>query len=146
MKRLEMLLSVLLVVFVISVSAQANPLPPLVDQGDTVYDAVSKISWVKNANLGGPMTWDEANTWAAGLNINGLTGWRQPTLDEMQNLYNQGVTYKTPGLFTDLRALLYWTGTEYAPNPDNAWEFNFYLGSQHYYSKYNKLYAMAVRP
>ena len=40
----------------------------------------------------------------------------------------------------------YWSGTEYAPNPDNAWNFNTNNGNQNNDDKNNALYAMAVRP
>ena len=40
----------------------------------------------------------------------------------------------------------YWSGTEYAPNPDNAWNFNTDNGNQNNDDKNNVLYAVAVRP
>lgn len=40
----------------------------------------------------------------------------------------------------------YWSGTEYAPNPNNAWNFNTNDGNQNNANKNNALYALAVRP
>jgi len=40
----------------------------------------------------------------------------------------------------------YWSGTEYATNPDNAWNFNFNNGNQNVNNKDNNNYALAVRP
>lgn len=40
----------------------------------------------------------------------------------------------------------YWSGTEYAPNPNNAWDFNFNNGNQNNNNKNNNNYAWAVRP
>jgi hypothetical protein len=40
----------------------------------------------------------------------------------------------------------YWSGTEYAPNPNNAWNFNTNDGNQNNDDKNNALYAVAVRP
>jgi len=40
----------------------------------------------------------------------------------------------------------YWSGTEYAPNTNNAWNFNTNNGNQNANNKNNQLYAMAVRP
>ena len=40
----------------------------------------------------------------------------------------------------------YWSGTEYAPNLDNAWNFNTNDGNQNNDDKQNELLAMAVRP
>jgi hypothetical protein len=48
---------------------------------DAYYDTTLDITWLANANAAGfgAMTWAEANAWAAGLNINGISGWRLPT-------------------------------------------------------------------
>ena len=40
----------------------------------------------------------------------------------------------------------YWSSTEYAPNPNNAWNFNFNNGNQNANDKNNDNYAWAVRP
>jgi len=40
----------------------------------------------------------------------------------------------------------YWSGTEYAPNTNNAWNFNFNNGNQNANNKNNNNYAWAVRP
>jgi hypothetical protein len=40
----------------------------------------------------------------------------------------------------------YWSGTEYAPNPSNAWNFNTNDGNQNNNDKTNNFYALAVRP
>ena len=40
----------------------------------------------------------------------------------------------------------YWSGTEYFPNPDYAWDFNAYNGYQINYGKYYQFYAWAVSP
>ena len=39
----------------------------------------------------------------------------------------------------------YWSGTEYAPNTNNAWNFNFNNGNQNNNNKNNNNYALAVR-
>ena len=44
------------------------------------YDDDLDITWAANANINGiMMNWADANTWAAGLDIGGVTGWRLPT-------------------------------------------------------------------
>ena len=40
----------------------------------------------------------------------------------------------------------YWSGTEYAPNTNNAWNFNTNNGNQNANNKNNNMFAMAVRP
>jgi hypothetical protein len=49
-----------------------------------LYDTVLDVTWLRNGNVNGQMTWDQANTWASSLNNNAtygnLTGWRLPTM------------------------------------------------------------------
>jgi hypothetical protein len=40
----------------------------------------------------------------------------------------------------------YWSGTTYAPNTSNAWNFNFNNGNQNNNNKSNNNYAWAVSP
>lgn len=47
---------------------------------DAYYDTTLDITWLADANVAGnPLSWEEANAWVTGLNINGVTGWRLPT-------------------------------------------------------------------
>ena len=41
---------------------------------------------------------------------------------------------------------VYWSGLEYAPNTNNAWNFNTNDGNQNANNKNNDNYAWAVRP
>jgi hypothetical protein len=53
------------------------------------YDNQLDITWAADANLAmtsehddnGRMNWTNANAWAAGLEINGVGGWRLPNMD-----------------------------------------------------------------
>ncbi|MEE9494088.1 MAG: Calx-beta domain-containing protein [Gammaproteobacteria bacterium] len=62
------------------------------------YDDELDITWLANANVAGQMSWNAANTWAAGLNINGVTGWRLPLTQPVTgqefsvNFSNNGTT------------------------------------------------------
>ena len=117
----------------------------------------------------GRMTWWGAQAWANNLTLGGVTGWSLPstpiedvgynvTSSQMGDLfYNQlGVsagssiatsTNPNYNLFTNLQIYVYWSGSEYAPDPGSAWNFNTNNGTQSYYSsKDNQLYAWAVRP
>ena len=49
-------------------------------------------------------------------------------------------------LFSNVQSFVYWSGTEYAPSPDVAWNFRTGDGSQNGGDKFNALYAVAVRP
>lgn len=46
---------------------------------EAYYDTILNITWLANANHAGTaMIWADANAWAAGLNLGGVTGWRLP--------------------------------------------------------------------
>ncbi|MHB8744173.1 MAG: Lcl domain-containing protein [Sulfuricaulis sp.] len=50
---------------------------------DAYYDTSLNITWLADANAaGGAMDWTSANTWAANLNVNGVTGWSLPTMTD----------------------------------------------------------------
>ncbi len=49
-------------------------------------------------------------------------------------------------LFNNVQSNAYWSGTEYAPDPDDAWGFDTHSGSQGAGNKNNDLYARDVRP
>lgn len=58
--------------------------------GLAYYDDVNNLTWLADANANGAMTWADANAWAAGLNVAGVTGWRLPdTID----VNNDGITF-----------------------------------------------------
>lgn len=47
---------------------------------DAFYDTVLNITWARDANANGAMTWATANTWANNYSIGGITNWRLPTM------------------------------------------------------------------
>ena len=51
----------------------------LMDRGaDLVYDDVLNITWTRQAGDGVLRNWANSKTWAAGLVVDGLSGWRLP--------------------------------------------------------------------
>jgi Protein of unknown function (DUF1566) len=182
MKKIGILLSALIMLHGLSVSVQAT----LMDMNDgTIYDTDTQLSWLKNANSAGLITWDKAVAWAASLNSGGgfagLTGWRLPATTEpdanCSNQFNPGGRFPlqgngysctgsemghlyyvalgnaadsplaNTGPFTNLLAVVYWSGTEYAPVPTKAWYFTFVGGGQfNQYKSVGGYCAWAVRP
>lgn len=74
--------------FVIILTAPATE-AAFIDAGDgMIYDSELNVTWLQDANYAmtsgydsdGLMTWDNATTWAASLNIGGQSGWRLPTI------------------------------------------------------------------
>ncbi len=48
---------------------------------EAYYDATLDITWLANANAAGSnMTWANATAWVTALDVNGITGWRLPTV------------------------------------------------------------------
>ncbi len=45
-----------------------------------LYDTTLNVTWLRDANVNGRMTWDTANTWANGLVVGAWSDWRLPTL------------------------------------------------------------------
>jgi hypothetical protein len=48
--------------------------------------------------------------------------------------------------FTNMQSWVYWSGTQYAPDPSSAWGFTTGLGYQDGDDKDRKYYGWAVRP
>jgi hypothetical protein len=60
---------------------------------------------------------------------------------------NPSSTLDNVGPFTNFQSNLYWSGTEYAPDPSYAWYFHANYGYQGHNDKtYSFLYALAVSP
>lgn len=142
--------------------------------GLAYYDTDADLTWLADANYAqtsgfdadGRMDWATANSWAAGLNIEGVTGWRLPDTDpaiagfsqsgsEMGNLFYNvlgGVAFNSItstnnanyDLFSNVIPASYWSATEYAPNTGAAWDFYMNNGAQDVSSKRNGHFAWAV--
>jgi hypothetical protein len=136
--------------FILSVISIA-PQAALVDLGaGLVYDTVLDITW-SQPDIG--RDWDEANTWAAGLTLGGVSGWRQPSGGEFFALYqNLGGNYPGPvplpqPLFPGLQGVFpseYWTGDERDANV--AFTFAFFSGNTQIGVKFLDNFTWAVVP
>jgi hypothetical protein len=136
---------------------------------DTVDFGVSGIA----AN--GTMTWDVAQSWITAMNAAnyaGTNGWRlwsalnsdgsgpcsgyNCTGSELGHLFyteggltsGQAITSSTvlTQHFTYMQSSVYWSGTQFAPNPDLAWPFSTDDGYQNVGYKDYQFYGWAVRP
>lgn len=108
----------------------------LIDRGNgLLYDNVLNVTWLQDANYAktsgysatGQMDWNSANTWAANLNYQGITGWR--------------LASNTPinGSFFDLRSITYNGSTDTAvnivsPYSELAYMYSVNLGLKASYS------------
>lgn len=158
------LLGALCAAFFSFITMSANS--ALVDNGGgLIYDNVLDITW---AQPDVASSWDNANTWAAGLTLGGVSGWRLPyisvaagaspitspvdcsTATEPECRDNElGYMYRynlggTPSssLFPSLQSDNYWSGTQ--NNSSFAWRFNFAAGVQDVNGKVVNHLAWAV--
>ena len=127
---------------------------------DAFYDTDLDITWLRDANVNGTMQWTMAVTWADGYSLGGYSDWRLPTSDgcmlynctnsEMGHLWyvelgNSAGTLTNTGNFQNFEPGDYWSGTEYAPTPSEAWYFDTIGGYQLPDGKNLYFFAMAVR-
>ncbi len=134
----------------------------IADNGSMFWDTAN--SWIAGMNV---------------ANYKGFNNWRLPTTtqpdpdcekqgevpgfgylgfgtgctgSEMGHLFNvEGITAAAPGVFENVQAGRYWSGTEFAPDTDLAWNFNYHrFGYQdvlrkNYFDMGNSFFGWAVR-
>ena len=94
------------------------PTPDFVDnKNGTVTDTVNKLMWSKKGDLK-KYSLKTAREYAAGADVNGVSGWRLPTLRELKTLMYQERIKNVSGkkawihpLFDDGRGHYFWTTT-----------------------------------
>lgn len=119
----------------------------------------------------GAMAWAE---WLGSINYGGADDWRLPSAlnqdgsgpcygyncsgSELGHLHyseggltaGQSILADPPGIlddyFTHIQSYVYWSGTDYAPDPSFAWSFSTGTGGQGGSGKSLSYYAWAVRP
>ena len=102
----------------------------------TVYDTKSKLTWQQTVSSTTYYTWADAKTYCAGVGASlGGTGWRLPTLKELQSLvdYSQSTAPMIdPNAFPSTPATSFWSASRLAGSPSNAWSVNFSGGGSGY--------------
>ncbi len=91
MKRLFLLGCLVILALIVAVPGHADLIVNGVDSSghQLIYDTDLNITWYDLTYQG---NWDQAMSWAAGLNVGGVTGWRLP-----QTLPVNGSTYNYSG-------------------------------------------------
>lgn len=149
-----------------SQTGAAWPNPRFTNNGDgTVFDNLTGLVWLRDANCAGTKTWGEARTWAAaladpscGLSDDSVAGqWRLPTIKELSSLIHAGVggpaVPNTAGTgrwsdgdpFTDVQSGLYWSSTLYASSSGSTWCVYFYDSTVNVFNKNSTRYVWPVR-
>jgi hypothetical protein len=129
----------------------------LIGDGGTIDDfdtATGRLSWwgaKAFVNYLNNITYAGSNQWRLPTS-NAIIGYNGTAGNELGQLFyselggtaNSNIP-NTP-TFTNEQAYAYWSGTEYASNPTNAWNFDTGSGYQLYSNKSSQLYAWAVSP
>ena len=140
--------------------------------GLAYYDTEANLTWLTDANAAGiTMSWTDANNWAAGLTVSGVSNWRLPESDncyqynctgsEMGNMFynvlggnamelittTHNANYE---LFSNIQAsvnsVYYWSATEdFIVGDTAALRFNMGSGFQSNNIKSSNFYAWAVQ-
>ena len=114
----------------------------------TVYDTRTKLTWQQTMSSIF-YTWADAKTYCAGVGSSlGGTGWRLPTLKELQSLvdYSQTTYSKIDSTaFPGTPSERFWSASPLVGSSSSAWRVFFGLGSSYYddVSMYN--YVRCVR-
>ena len=97
------------------------------------YDTDLNVTWLRDMNANGPMSWGPVTNWVGSFSIGGVSDWRLPisavcsgydcTNSEMGHLFytelgNAAGSLTNTGDFQNVQAGVYWSGTGGAPfNP-----------------------------
>ena len=114
----------------------------------TVYDTKTKLTWQQTISSN-YYTWADAKTYCAGVGSNlGGTGWRLPTMKELQSLADYAQT--TPPMI-DLNAFpgtpsdRFWSASPWAGSSSYAWDVDFGDGTTYSIDVSLTYYARCVR-
>lgn len=111
-------------------------------ENGVVKDTKTGLEWVAGPDK--DTSWDEAQSWARSLSVDG-GGWRMPKTGELETLYRRhaGKRNMTPLLKTTG----WYVWTEKTHGPSAAWSFSFYGGREGWSSRSSSrgLRAFAVR-
>jgi formylglycine-generating enzyme required for sulfatase activity len=132
MKTIRTCVVAMVLPLVFSVSADANaPLGRYTTSGGTVYDTKTKLTWQQAA----PATtyaWADAKTYCASATVSsalGGSGWRLPTVKELQTLVDYTTT-SAPVIDPTFQgpAAYFRSSSPVAGSPANAWGIDFTAG------------------
>lgn len=118
-----------------------------VDNGDsTITDNLTNLVWQKfPPSLS--QTWEQALTYAEGLNLASQSDWRLPNIKELQSLNDETVVQPsvTTPFFQNVGVNKYWSSTTLPNQTTKAWYWNTAFGITTYDDKINSNKVLCVR-
>jgi len=112
---------------------------------DRARDTSANLEW-QRADDGQVRTWESAVQYCNDLMLDGLRGWRLPTIEELQTIIDY--TRHHPVLNTETfndRWSKYWSQTPVASHPDGVWLADFEVGRVTWLYTNDSSYARCVR-
>ena len=137
------------------------------------YDPNLNVTWLRDWNSAGAMTWSAASAWAATLTVGAFGGWSLPsfnandtgcsvtsnpsgfpsqhygyncTLNPLGYLYyTEGIGWGIPGPFKNIQNDRYFSKTEYVVDTSEVWVFGTGYGYESRATKPQTLFAVAIR-
>ena len=105
-------------------AAAAAPAGRYMVTAGTVYDTKTKLTWQQTVSSA-PYQWNAANNLCFGLGsaLSG-TGWRVPTIKELQTLVDftvKSAPYVDQGAFPATPIVSFWSATPVSSSSGNAW-------------------------
>ena len=113
----------------------------------TVYDTKTKLTWQQTVPSTA-YTWANAKTYCAGVGASlGGTGWRLPTLKELQTIvdYSQSNPSIDSTAFPSTPGNVFWSSSPLAGSSSNAWRVDFGYGYTGNVVVSNPRYVRCVR-
>ena len=115
---------------------------------ECITDELTGLMWVRTPDST-PRIWQDALTYANGLELCGHSDWRLPNIVELFSLYNAGehnaVSWLNNQGFSNIQILNYWSSTTSAYEPANAWWVRISIGFLYKDPKTTSQYAWPVR-
>jgi hypothetical protein len=120
-----------------------------VDNKDgTITDLLTNVMWMKEPKTVA-LTWDEAVEYCQNLEVKGQTGWRLPTIAEIEKLID--VKQQNPALppghpFSNVITHVgYWTKTKHKFGPQYVFQMNLWYGKSEHKKKSENSIVWPVR-
>lgn len=114
---------------------------------DAMFDPISNLTWLKDANVLGPATWPAASQWAADYNVGSHTAWRLPSIAEFQALTGGNGFHAALDADFDSLQFIYWSNQAAAvPGPPSALVYTMDFGNVfvQFQTPPSAIYAWAV--
>ncbi len=119
-----------------------------IDNGNGIVTNMTEgLMWQKETLTIIRMNWEDSKYYCENLNINGFTGWRLPTIQELLSLVDYSTYNPAIGenYFPDTISSFYWSSTPHSYYIHGIWGVDFYYGYDNTSHKFNGFYVRAVR-